>query len=160
MTRIVNDEKGQAFPLALIALAVGALLITPFLDGVSTNALASRQYGASIVEQYAADAGIEDAIWKVTYDGVVISPGNMISYALDESVNGITPHISITRLSGGGGGPGGGQGGGPGGGQGGGQGGGTPGKTYEIVASAGDTTIQATMNELAGAVSILSWQRN
>ena len=101
MKRIVEDEKGQAFPLALIALAVGALLITPFLDNVSTNLIASRKYRASMVEQYAADAGIEDAIWNVTYGDfgstVLTAPGDTTTYSLGEPVNGITPSISVTR---------------------------------------------------------------
>lgn len=99
MRRIASDEKGQAFPLALIALAAGFLLITSFLSGVSTNVLASQKFRESTVEQYAADAGVEDAIWKVAYDGAVIPPGNTLSYSLDDPVNGITPSISITRVS-------------------------------------------------------------
>ena len=154
MARIVKDGKGQVLPLALIALGVGALLITPFLESVSTNLLASRKYRESMVEQYAADAVIEDAIWRVSYEAVVITPGSTLSYTLNESVNGITPSVSVTRVSGG-------QGGGQGqGGQGGGQGGGAGGKTYDIVSSAGDTTVQANVNVLAGNVSIVSWQRN
>lgn len=97
MRRMASDEKGQAFPLALIALAVGALLIMPFLNGVSTHLLASQKFAASTSEQYAADAGVEDAIWKVTYDRAVIPPGDTLSYSLDDPVNGITSSISITR---------------------------------------------------------------
>ena len=155
MAKIVEDEKGQALPLALIALGVGAVLITPFLESVSTNLLASRKYTESMVEQYAADAGIEDVIWRINYEGVVITPGDTLSYTLNESVNGITPSVSVTRVSGG---PGGGP---PGpGGPGGGPGGGAGGKTYDIASIAGDTTVQASVNELAGDVSIVTWQRN
>lgn len=75
MTSIMREEKGLALPLALMALAAGALLITPFLNSVSTGVLASGKYTTSIVEQYAADAGIEDAIWTVTHGGIVVTPG-------------------------------------------------------------------------------------
>ena len=104
MAKIVIDEKGQVLALALIALGVGALLLTPFLNSLSTNVLASRKYKASIVEQYAADAGIEDAIWNVTYGDfgstVLSAPGDTTNYSLGEPVNGVTPSITITRGSG------------------------------------------------------------
>ncbi len=146
MQRTLREEKGQALALALIALAAGFLLVTPFLNSVSTKLLASRKYRASIVEQYAGDAGIEDAIWRVRFEGVVITPGSTLSYALDEPFNGITASVSVTRVSGG---------------QGGGQGqGGAGGKNYDIVSSAGDTTDEVSVNVLAGDVSIVSWQRN
>lgn len=135
-------------PLALMALAAGALLITPFLNSVSTSVLATGKERTSIVEQYAADAGIEDAIWTVTHGGIVVTPGTTFSYLLGEAVNGFISNVSITRVT-----PG-------GGGQGGGQGGGTPGKLYDIVSSAGNTTISASVNVHQGNVNILSWQRN
>ncbi len=148
MQRTLREEKGQALALALIALAAGFLLVTPFVDSVSTKLLASRKYRASVVEQYAGDAGIEDAIWRINYESVVITPGSTLSYALDEPVNGIIANVSVTRISGG-------QGGGQGQGQ-----GGAGGKNYDIVSSAGDTTIEVSVNVLAGDVSIVSWQRN
>ena len=61
----MKDEKGQSLPLALIALAVGALIVAPFL-GYSGNALSgSRVYEQAITERYAADAGVEYAIWRL-----------------------------------------------------------------------------------------------
>ncbi len=61
----MNSEKGQAFPLALIALAVGSLVISPFLGHTSSMLSGSRIYGQAITEQYSCDAGIEWALWKL-----------------------------------------------------------------------------------------------
>lgn len=101
MKRAVREEKGQALALALMALAAGSILIAPFLSSVSTKLLASRKYRASTVEQYAGDAGIEDAIWNVTYGDfgstVLTAPGDSTSYSLGQPVNGVTPSISVTR---------------------------------------------------------------
>ncbi|MCZ6789997.1 MAG: hypothetical protein O7D33_08720 [Chloroflexi bacterium] len=101
MKGAMRDEKGQALVLALMALAAGSILITPFLSSVSTTLLASRKYRTSIVEQYAGDAGIEDALWSVTYGDfgstVLTSPGDSTSYSLGQPVNGFTPSISVAR---------------------------------------------------------------
>ena len=101
MKRAVREERGQALALALIALAAGSILVAPFLSGVSTKLLASRKYRASIVEQYAGDAGIEDALWNITYGDfgstVLTSPGDSTSYSLAQPVNGATPSVTVTR---------------------------------------------------------------
>ena len=96
----MKDEKGQALPLALGALALGALLVTPFLGSVSVHSIASRTYNSSMLQQYSSDAGVEDAIWSLT-NGILAdpmtAPGDTASYSLSESVNGISPSISVTR---------------------------------------------------------------
>jgi len=61
----MNSEKGQTFPLALIALAVGSLVISPFLGHASSVLTGSRIYGEAMTEQYSCDAGIEWALWKL-----------------------------------------------------------------------------------------------
>ena len=60
-----GGEKGQALPMALVVLGLGALMIAPFLGHVSTNLIGSRIYGKVVEEQYAADAGIEFGIWNL-----------------------------------------------------------------------------------------------
>ena len=59
------SEKGQALPLVLVALAVGMLLIAPFLVHASSSLIGSQIYGQVITEQYSADAGVEYAIWSL-----------------------------------------------------------------------------------------------
>ena len=61
-------EEGQALPLALIAFAIGAVLITPFLTNVSVNVIASRQTEEMIADRYSADAGIEWGLWRLQND--------------------------------------------------------------------------------------------
>lgn len=96
----MKDEKGQALPLALVALAIGSLLITPFMHSVSVNNIASRTFSGSIVQQYSSDAGVEDAIWSLTNGTLaaqLAAPGDTASYSLSEAVNGFVPSISATR---------------------------------------------------------------
>ena len=96
----MKDEKGQALPLALVALAIGSLLVTPFLRSVSVHSIAARNYSGSIAEQYSSDAGVEDAIWNLTNGTLaeqLTAPGDTASYSLSQSVNGVAPTVSVTR---------------------------------------------------------------
>ena len=61
----MNSEKGQALPLALLALAIGTLVIAPFLGHASSSLIGSRIYGQAITEQYSCDAGVEWALWRL-----------------------------------------------------------------------------------------------
>jgi len=63
--RLIRDEKGQVLIMALILLIVGGLIIAPLLGLMSTGLLAGQVYEKKMDELYAADAGVEDAIWKI-----------------------------------------------------------------------------------------------
>ena len=61
----MNSQKGQALPLALVALAIGILVVAPFLSQAGSSLIGSRIYEQAIDEQYSADAGVEYAIWNL-----------------------------------------------------------------------------------------------
>ncbi len=63
-----SAQEGRALVMALIVLAVGSLLIPLFLAHASTNLLATRVTEEGMKEQYAADAGVEYAMWKLAND--------------------------------------------------------------------------------------------
>jgi len=63
----IRDEKGQVLILALVLLVVGGLILTPLLGLMSTGLLAGQVYEKKMDELYAADAGVEDAIWKIMH---------------------------------------------------------------------------------------------
>jgi len=63
--RIVRDEKGHGIDLVLILLGVGGLIMAPLLGLMSTGLLAGQVYERKTDELYAADAGVEDAVWKI-----------------------------------------------------------------------------------------------
>jgi len=62
---IVRDEKGRVMELVLILLTVGGLVLAPLLGLMSTGLLAGQVYEMKTDELYAADAGVEDAVWKI-----------------------------------------------------------------------------------------------
>ncbi len=68
---MINSEKGQALPIALLALAMGSLVIAPSLGYTSTGLIGSRVYGQAITEQYSAGAGVEFALWRLEGDPVL-----------------------------------------------------------------------------------------
>jgi hypothetical protein len=98
----MKKEKGQALPLAIIALTIGVLLIVPFLGHASSSMIGSRTYGSVIDYRTACDAGVEHAIWGLQYNNLsfqIPNPGDQITYQLGEAINGITPTVTVTTNS-------------------------------------------------------------
>ena len=96
----MRSERGYALPVALAALAIGTLLVVPFLGIVSTKSASSQGYSDSVTERYAADAGVEDAIWRLTNGDLasqIPTPGDFTDYSLGEAFNELTVDVGVTR---------------------------------------------------------------
>ncbi len=65
MGRAMRDEKGAAMLLAVILLLVGGLVVASLLSFVGTGFLVGPVYEGRVAELYGADAGVEDAVWKI-----------------------------------------------------------------------------------------------
>jgi len=78
MKRLIIDEKGAALILALILLLIGGLISAALLGHMGAGILAGQVHERRTAELYAADAGVEDAIWKIqNSDGYLpCSPGS------------------------------------------------------------------------------------
>ena len=63
--RLIRNEKGQTMVMALVLLVVGGLIVASLLAYMGTGLTGSEVYGRRTAELYAADAGVEDAIWKI-----------------------------------------------------------------------------------------------
>jgi len=74
LNKLRRDEAGQAFILALIMLLLGGLIMAPLLGFMGTGLKAGQAYEERMAELYAADAGIEDAIWKIMNNQVPDDP--------------------------------------------------------------------------------------
>ena len=100
----MTGESGQALPLALIALAIGAVLVTPFLTDASVNSLASRQTDEAIADYYSADAGIEWGLWRLKNDPMLTATTTYTEAPLQPtptSINGATfPTMEIRFVPG------------------------------------------------------------
>ena len=70
----IRNEKGNVLILVLILLVVGGLILTPLLGLMGTGLLAGKVYEKKMDELYAADAGVEDAIWKIMHSENISYP--------------------------------------------------------------------------------------
>jgi len=66
LKQLVSSEKGQALPIVLALLVIGGLTIIPSLGYVTTSLKSSRMLVEGVRGVYAADAGIEDALWSLS----------------------------------------------------------------------------------------------
>lgn len=100
--RFWHNQKGFVLPLALVVMAIGVMTVAPFLSGMSTTLISSRNSQVSTHEQYAVDGAYEDAVWDLKYgtlSGLLTVPCDSIDYTLQETVNGLQPSITVTMTS-------------------------------------------------------------
>jgi hypothetical protein len=96
LKRILKNEAGQALPMALILLVLGGLLVVPTLSFMTTNLKANRTVDVKTSAIYAADSGIQDALWKLGKGVDLFAGGN--SYPLTENLNGMTVTVEKVAL--------------------------------------------------------------
>jgi hypothetical protein len=97
--RLLHQQKGQVLPIALAVLALGTLVIGPFLSHAGTTLKSSGQYQQIIEESYACEAGVEQAIWALTYNGLgeeLSEVGSSLNYTLSGAVNSKNSVIGIS----------------------------------------------------------------
>lgn len=100
LKRLIGDEKGQAMVWSLILLLIGGLTSAPLLAYMGTGLLNGEVYETRTDELYAADAGFEDAVWKMEHQDEVEGawPCNPSSPPLDYNiadVNGKNVEVKI-----------------------------------------------------------------
>ena len=103
---MMHGQNGQALPLAIIALAIGSLVVAPFLGLAATDLIGSRVYGESISAQAACEAGVAHAVWSLTRGDLpeeLPETGDSVTYQLDEAINGLTASVTVTANATGGG---------------------------------------------------------
>lgn len=89
--RIMRDEKGKALVLALVLLVVGGLIMVPLLGLMSTGLVSGQVYEKKTEELYAADAGVEYAIWH-------LQQGGDVDDVLELTLNGKDVTVEIEEL--------------------------------------------------------------
>ena len=94
--RAIRDEKGSVLILVLVLLVVGGLILTPLLGLMSTGLLAGQVYEKKTAELYAADAGVEDAIWRIQSNNLTFDEDNH-AHLGPLTVNGRSVQVEIYR---------------------------------------------------------------
>lgn len=105
--RFSSDEKGQALILVLVLLVLGSLTIVPVLSHLGSALKTGEVYEDKANKLYAADAGVEDAIWQIQSDRLPILFDDenyaydfdaSCTYELDDTMNGITVNVTIENV--------------------------------------------------------------
>ena len=98
LSRLWGGEKGVILIVVLILLAVGGLTIAPMLSHMSTGLKAGQTYERKTNQYYAADAGVEHALWQITREQRLpefpSEPGDQWSYPI-EDMNGKSINVTI-----------------------------------------------------------------
>jgi hypothetical protein len=136
---LAGREEGQALPLALIALALGVVLVTPFLTSVSVNLNASRHTEEAIANRYSADAGVEWGLWRLKNNPTLTTSTTYTETPLQPTpvaVNGDSfPTTEIRFVSSAG-----------------------AFVTYDLRSQRGGRTVTARVTASPSGVSVVSWQ--
>jgi hypothetical protein len=99
---IKYTSSGAALPIVLAMLGLGALVITPFLNHAGTNLKSSAGYTALMQANNSCEAGIEEAIWALSYNHLtdqISQVGDSVTFSLDQPVNQTYPSVSVTLLN-------------------------------------------------------------
>ncbi|MDD5082053.1 MAG: hypothetical protein PHU08_01640 [Dehalococcoidales bacterium] len=104
--KIIRDETGQALPIVLILMLIGALIIVPLLNLMNTGISVGQIYEDKARELYAADAGVEDALWQIKNDRMPIKfatydeydYGAAYTYPSPLDVNGLDVNVTIKNI--------------------------------------------------------------
>ena len=76
LKQLVKGEKGQALPIVLGLLILGGLTLIPSIGYTTASLKNSRMLGEGVRGAYAADAGVEDALWSLVNG---MSPSTQLS---------------------------------------------------------------------------------
>jgi len=106
MKRLMKDQKGQLLIGTLLLLLIGTLIIVPTLGLMGTGITSGRVYEQKDDEIYAADSGVEDALWHIRNDNIAAPLGagyneydyfTNYPYAYNLTVNGKNVAVNITN---------------------------------------------------------------
>jgi len=97
---LIRDEKGAALVMVLILLLISGLITGPMLSYMGTGLSSGEVYEMRTDELYAADAGVEDAIWKIQQGYVALCPGDPTYDYTMSDVNGKSVDVTITSFDG------------------------------------------------------------
>lgn len=132
-------HQGQALPIVLACVALGALVITPFLTHAGTDLASSQNYAQMLSQATSLEAGVEQAIWGLSYENLasqIPNLGDYTTYSLPNSINTLTPDIIVTN-------------------------GGDSGPditTYHVQSATGSKLLMSSINIEGNTSKILSWR--
>ncbi|MFX1266090.1 MAG: hypothetical protein ACFFH0_11960 [Promethearchaeota archaeon] len=98
--KVFRDDKGFVLPTALLLLVLGGLLVVPSLYLLQTTLKSNQVVDIKTAGVYAADAGIEDALWKYVNDVDPFVDNDIYTledeYGNDLLLNNMTVEVEMT----------------------------------------------------------------
>jgi hypothetical protein len=94
LSRLRKKEDGVALVIVMIMMTVGSFLIIPTLNFVATSVNTGEVFEEKMEALYAAEAGVEDALWRMVNDKPSSFP---YSYELTD-INGMTVSVVIDAV--------------------------------------------------------------
>jgi len=91
---IKAGEQGFTLIILLVMLLVGGLIIAPLLSFMTVGILAGQTQEKLNLELYAADAGVENAIWQLMSFNVIVPDGGIVELP-DITVNDKSVYVDI-----------------------------------------------------------------
>ena len=99
LSEIKRGEAGQVLPAVLAMTALGSMLIVPTLNYVSTSLKTGDMIEEELKGLYAAEAGVEDALWEISNWTEESEPESFpYTYELPD-VNGLTVSVTIEGIT-------------------------------------------------------------
>jgi hypothetical protein len=97
MKRLVRGEKGYVLIAALLVLIVVGLISGPLLSYMVSGLKAGHTFETGTAELYAADAGVQDAMWRIPNLG--LCSGSPTAHYAISGVNGKVVDVYVEYLS-------------------------------------------------------------
>src|SRR4030042_672636 len=100
LKKIIKRQDGQIVLIALVLLAIGGLMLPPLLSFMGTGIKVTELHEEEMLSLYAADAGIEDALYRLKYlppeafslgnntGNITNINGNYVEYEIDLEIVG------------------------------------------------------------------------
>jgi Tfp pilus assembly protein PilX len=95
MKRLVRGEKGYVLIAALVVLVVLGLISGPLLSYMVSGLKAGHVFETGAAELYAADAGVQDAMWQIQ-NNIGLCVGSPTTHYTISDVNGKSVDVTVT----------------------------------------------------------------
>ena len=93
-----GNKKGYVLVLALVIMVIGALMIGALLSYLDTSLTLANRGEETAVTYYAADAGVEEALWNMLHNGNYSLPADgEVNLPLELTINGKTVEAIVAN---------------------------------------------------------------
>lgn len=96
-----GSSKGQILAIVLCFLALVGVMVAALLNLTGNGMKIGNRYAERSRLYYAADAGIEDALWKSDHEGYSFEEGDYdteLEYSLPGTINGKSVTVNVTQV--------------------------------------------------------------